>query len=146
MKLWKPFADAFDAQHLTLFETDHWTVLVKKGQVTLGSLVLAANRNFISAGDLNDQEVLEFPLVVARLEAALSNAFKFDKINYLCLMMVDEHYHFHVIPRYSGERRFGSSTWTDKDWPKPPNLAAPDTPGETLSQLREFLSGHLPGA
>ena len=30
LELWKPFADEFDAEKLTLFRTDHWTVLVRK--------------------------------------------------------------------------------------------------------------------
>ena len=51
MKLWEPFANTFKADQLTLFHTDNWTVLVRKNQVTLGTLVLAANRNFISASE-----------------------------------------------------------------------------------------------
>ena len=31
----------------------------------------------------------------------------YERINYLMLMMVDPHVHFHVIPRYSGEPRMG---------------------------------------
>ena len=87
MKLWEPFANTFKADQLTLFHTDNWTVLVRKNQVTLGTLVLAANRNFISASELTREELLELPDVVERLESALSDAFGFDKINYLLLMM-----------------------------------------------------------
>jgi diadenosine tetraphosphate (Ap4A) HIT family hydrolase len=67
---------------------------------------LAANRNFISASELRDAELEEFPEVVGKLEFALEEVFRFDKINYLCLMMSDRHYHFHVIPRYEGARQF----------------------------------------
>ena len=52
MELWKPFAEKFQADKLTVFSTDYWTVLVKTAQATLGTLVLAANRNFISASEM----------------------------------------------------------------------------------------------
>jgi diadenosine tetraphosphate (Ap4A) HIT family hydrolase len=143
MELWKPFADAFQTDALTLFKTDHWTVMVRKGQVTLGSLVLAANRNFVSAAELTRDEVLEFPQVVARLESALSNAFAFDKINYLCLMMTDRHYHFHVIPRYREARRFEGKEWTDADWPGPPNVAVPPLEERELIAIRDHLKQYI---
>ena len=143
MELWKPFADTFQADALTLFRTDHWTVIVRKSQVTLGTLVLAANRNFISAAELTRDELLEFPRVVGRLEGALSRAFAFDKINYLCLMMSDRHYHFHVIPRYEEPRRFEGKEWRDEDWPGPPNIAVPPTEEPTLIAIRDHLRQYV---
>ena len=139
MELWKPFAEAFDADELTLFRTDHWTVLVRKAQITLGTLVLAANRNFISASELTAEELTEFPKAVGRLEAALQAAFAFDKINYLCLMMTDRHYHFHVVPRYETARHFKGEKWVDSAWPGPPGVAVPETDRPTLIALRDHL-------
>ena len=143
MELWKPFSDAFDAESLLLFKTDHWSVLVRKGQVTLGTLVLAANRNFISAAELNETELAEFPGVVGRLEGVLEKAFQFDRINYLCLMMRDRHYHFHVVPRYETPRRFLGEEWADTSWPGPPDMATPETDEATLAALRDHLRLHL---
>jgi diadenosine tetraphosphate (Ap4A) HIT family hydrolase len=37
-------------------------------------------------------------------------------------MMVDRHVHFHVIPRYAGERSFDVTTFTDSGWPGPPDF------------------------
>ena len=37
--------------------------------------------------------------------------FDHQKINYLALMMVDPHVHFHVIPRYSGSRELEGATF-----------------------------------
>ena len=139
MDLAKPFADDFAADKLTLFKTDLWSVLVRKGQSTLGSLVLAANRNFISASELTAEEAAEFPLVVGRLEGALHQAFNFDKINYLCLMMVDRHYHFHVIPRYETPRQFEGVEYIDESWPRFPNIGAPPADDELLLRLRDHL-------
>jgi diadenosine tetraphosphate (Ap4A) HIT family hydrolase len=139
MELWRPFAETFDAENLTLFRTEHWSVLVRKGQATLGTLVLAANRNFISASEFTQDELLELPQVVGRLEGALAEAFAYDKINYLTLMMSDRHYHSHVVPRYEGVRAFGGLTWEDPDWPGPPSVGVPPADGETLAAIRDHL-------
>jgi diadenosine tetraphosphate (Ap4A) HIT family hydrolase len=42
-----------------------------------------------------------------------------SKINYLMLMMVDPHVHFHVLPRYEGDRSHGGIEVVDAGWPGP---------------------------
>ena len=74
-----------------------------------------------------------------RLEGALKQAFNFDKINYLCLMMVDRHYHFHVIPRYETPRQFEGVEFADEAWPRFPNVGAPASEEEFLLRLRDHL-------
>lgn len=143
MDLAKPFADDFSAGKLTVFKTDHWSVLVRKGQPTLGALVLAANRNFISASEMTPEETMEFPVVVGKLEGALKAAFSFDKINYLCLMMVDRHYHFHVLPRYETPRQYAGAEWKDATWPAPPVLAVLPSNEEWLIGLRDHLRSFI---
>ncbi len=143
MELWKPFAEKFEAETLTLFSTDYWTVLVRKSQVTLGTLVLAANRNFISASEMTTEELLEFPVVVGRLEGALTKTFQYDKINYLCLMMSDRHYHFHVVPRYDEPRQFMGVEWAGTQRPGLPDFAVPETDESTLIAIRDHLRQSL---
>ena len=143
MELWKPFSDEFGAEGLTLFSTEHWTVLVRKAQPTLGALVLAANRNFISGAELSADELREFPEVVGRLEGALSAAFQFDKINYLLLMMKDRLYHFHVLPRYESSRHFAGVEWKDTGWPGQAAMAVPEANEETLAALLDHLAKRL---
>ncbi len=143
MELWRPFAKTFDADNLTLFRTEHWSVLVRKGQVTLGTLVLAANRNFISASEFTQDELMELPQIVGRLEAALTEAFAYNKINYLTLMMSDRHYHSHVVPRYEDVRAFDGLTWEDADWPGPPNVGVPPASNDTLMAIRNHLKQYF---
>ncbi len=38
------------------------------------------------------------------------------------LMMVDPHVHFHVIPRYDGDRAWDGVEFADAGWPGPPDL------------------------
>ena len=44
--------------------------------------------------------------ITAEIEATLQPTIGYERINYLMLMMVDPHVHFHVFPRYEGARSF----------------------------------------
>ena len=103
-------------------EYDHWLVLLRPGQVTAGSLVLAAKSDATAYGALPQGAFIEQGLVVADIEAALQRAVAFERINYLMLMMVDPHVHFHVSPRYSETRFFADLEIADSGWPGPPDL------------------------
>ncbi|MEJ7934103.1 HIT family protein [Sphingobium sp. AN558] len=107
----------------TLIATfDHWVVLLRPAQPTLGSLVLAARSDATAFGDLPAEAHAELKTVTAAIEAALSGAVDYAKINYIMLMMVDPHVHFHVIPRYEGERSAHGLTIGDAGWPAQPDL------------------------
>ena len=54
----------------------------------------------------------------------LSRVTAYERINYLMLMMVDRDVHFHVIPRYDGERQDQGAIFVDAGWPGPPDLKA----------------------
>ena len=82
------------------FANDTWVVQVRPKQVTLGASVLICRRHVESLADLNKDELVGLASAVSTLEKRLQDAFQYEKINYLMLMMVDPHLHFHVIPRY----------------------------------------------
>ena len=103
-------------------EYDHWVVLLRPAQPTLGALVLAAKSNATAFGDLPPEAHAELKTATAAIEAALSHAVGYAKINYLMLMMVDPHVHFHVLPRYDGERSGAGLTVGDAGWPGQPDL------------------------
>ena len=100
-------------------QTDHWTVLLRPKQPALGSLVLVC-REPVRA-------------VIRRIEGTLRDVVRYERINYLMLMMVDPDVHFHVIPRYEGSRRFGNTAFPDAGWPGPPMLDAAVTPDVATS-------------
>jgi len=102
---------------------EHWSVLLRPEQVTLGSLILASHSDAHAFGDLSDSAMTELSRVTHDIEASLTDCFSFDKINYLMLMMVDPHVHFHVIPRYSTPRENQAIIIEDEFWPGPPNLS-----------------------
>ncbi len=126
-------------------EYDHWLVLLRPAQPTLGSLVLAARGEAIAFSELDPAAFGELSLVVAHIESALRAAVDFSKINYLMLMMVDPNVHFHVIPRYQGSRTHNELTIADAGWPRMPALAeATDLSGDQIQMLREWLQGAWP--
>lgn len=103
-------------------EYDHWVVLLRPAQPTLGALILAAKSEATAFGDLPAEAHAELKIATAAIEAALTQAIGYAKINYLMLMMVDPHVHFHVLPRYDGERSGGGLTVADAGWPAQPDL------------------------
>lgn len=103
---------------------ENWSVLLRPEQVTLGSLILASHSDEIAFGNLSSAETEELSTITKDIETSLTNCFSYDKINYLMLMMVDPHVHFHVIPRYSTDKIFESITIVDKFWPGPPDLSS----------------------
>lgn len=100
----------------------HWMVLARPQQVTLGSLVLCSKSEASSFAALAPEAYAELGVVTADIERALKSFVQFEKINYLMLMMVDPHVHFHVIPRYSSARQALGLEFPDAAWPKPPQL------------------------
>ena len=124
-------------------EYGHWVVLLRPAQPTLGSFVLAAKSEATSFPELPTEAFAELQDAVADIERALAAAVRYEKINYLMLMMVDPHVHFHVIPRYEGERSACGVTVPDAGWPKVPALgeAVELEPGQV-----EALVGYLKGS
>lgn len=105
-----------------LREYAHWVVLLRPSQVTLGSLILAAKDSAQAFGDLPAEAHSELKTATGSIERALAAFMQYEKLNYLMLMMVDPHVHFHVIPRYNGIRTWEDLRLPDQNWPKPPAL------------------------
>ena len=103
---------------------EHWVVLLRPAQPTLGSLVLAARGEATAFGDLPAAAHAELKPVTEAIERALGRAVGYERLNYLMLMMVDPHVHFHVIPRYEGAREWGGRAFLDAGWPKVPDLGS----------------------
>ncbi|MEO7364703.1 MAG: HIT family protein [Sphingomicrobium sp.] len=122
-------------------EFEHWFVLVRPAQVTLGSLVLAAKSLATAFGDLPAQAFAEQGEVIAAIEDGLKAFCGYERINYLMLMMVDPHVHCHVVPRYSGLRQWDGVAFADRGWPGAPDLksAIDLSPGQ-INDLRDALA------
>jgi diadenosine tetraphosphate (Ap4A) HIT family hydrolase len=124
---------------------EHWVVLLRPAQPALGSLVLAAKSEARSFPELPAEAFAQLRDVVADIERALAAAVRAEKINYLMLMMVDPNVHFHVIPRYEGERSACGVSVKDAGWPKVPALGeAVALEPEQVEALVGYLKGFWP--
>ena len=125
-------------------EFSHWVVLLRPAQPTLGALVLAAKSDATAFGDLPPQAHAELATVTKAIENALSEAVRYQKINYLMLMMVDPHVHFHVLPRYDGSRDHAGIACVDAGWPGQPDLAnAVKLDPAQVAALRDWLKPYF---
>jgi diadenosine tetraphosphate (Ap4A) HIT family hydrolase len=126
----------------TIREYDHWVVLLRGQQVTMGSLILCSKSDDTAFSSLPARSFEELGAVVGDIERALAAAFSYDKINYLMLMMRDPNVHFHVLPRYESQRTVGELTVADNGWPGAPKL---DSFRELTASERDALCQHLKG-
>jgi len=140
----KDFNLKFRLDELNLLDFNFWTVSIRPQQCTIGSLIIALKRECAELSMLSSDESKELAKVFNSTECLLKKAFSFDKINYLCLMMVDRQVHFHVIPRYKRKLIFMGKLYKDIAWPAPINLLnfieEPDLELEVYKHLKTFKS------
>ena len=79
-------------------EYQHWVVLLRPQQVTLGALILICREEATAFSLISPEAFGELPEIIREIETNVSRTFTYNKINYLMLMMVDPEVHFHVIP------------------------------------------------
>lgn len=115
--------ETFGGDRTLVCDYAHWSVQVRPKQVTLGALVILAHSDAVAFSDLPVEAFAELATVVKDVEAVCASTFANTKVNYLMLMMVDPHVHFHVLPRYDAPVMFEGTPYSDPGWPGQPNLA-----------------------
>jgi diadenosine tetraphosphate (Ap4A) HIT family hydrolase len=126
-------------------ETDHWAVMLRPQQCTLGALVLACKQPVTAFAAVDAAGHADLGVAVKGVETMLQAAVGYQRINYLMLMMVDPDVHFHVLPRYDGEKTYAGLTVADAGWPGPPRLDAFVQAGATeATALIAQLRAHWP--
>lgn len=136
------FRGKFRVDELLVHANEHWSWSVRPAQPTLAAGVVSLNRYALTLAEVTPQEMQALPDVVSRLEAAVRRLFDHRVMNYLALMMVDHHVHWHVIPRYDGPRTFAGREWVDSGWPRFPAVAdAQHGEDAVLHAIRDALRG-----
>jgi diadenosine tetraphosphate (Ap4A) HIT family hydrolase len=140
-------AVSFGYPETQVAETAFWRVLVRPKQPTFGSLVLICKDAATAFSDISPQAFADLQVAVRGVEHMLRGVVDYQKINYLMLMMVDPDVHFHVIPRYEGERVHDGVSFPDAGWPGPPALsAAVDLGKEGAASLAARLRAAWPAS
>ena len=139
-----PTVEKFGYPATSVTEFEHWIVLLRPAQVTLGSLVLASKSDATAFADLPFEAFAELAGAVRAVETALTQFVRYERLNYLMLMMVDPNVHFHIIPRYSESRSWNGIQFVDADWPGQPRLeTAVKLNQEQLRELATEVARHF---
>jgi len=139
------FKEKFKVDELTIFKNDSWTWSVRPGQPTLGSCVLSLNRYALEMSELTEKEMKDLGKIIQTLEKLVKKTFNYNIMNYLMLMMVDHHVHYHVIPRFDSEREFEGLKWNDNGGPALPVLGdnQHNTSPDILKKIQSILLSKL---
>lgn len=121
--LLQQFRAKFRVAELLVYSNSSWSWSVRPSQPTLGAGIISLNRYALHFSEATPEEMIDLGDIVKAVERALTNNFQVAVMNYLMLMMVDNHVHFHAIPRFDGTRSFEGLDWPDKGWPGPPALS-----------------------
>jgi diadenosine tetraphosphate (Ap4A) HIT family hydrolase len=121
-------------------EYEHWVILLRPDQVTIGSLILAYKKDVTSFSEVSYKGLHELKIIYSEIENNLEMLFGMEKINYLALMMVDNNVHYHVIPRYSKVVTFIGIEVKDYGWPSLPNFSISNKINtEVFDEIRSVL-------
>ena len=137
------FNDKFRVEELEIHRGAYWIWSLRPAQSTLAAGILSLRRLSTAFGDVTKEEMADLAAMISLIEDRLAGTFKPAKINYLMLMMVDAHVHFHVLPRYPDPVIFAGHSWTDEGWPALPGILNNPDFADTamLSTLRDTLKG-----
>ena len=112
------FMSAFHPEDTLVKEFNHWVILVRENQLTLGDCYFVLKRETPHFGDMTVDEGAELGSVLKWYEKRCTELYGAEKFNYITAMMRDTFVHFHAFPRYSKPvERFGRK-WTDELWPR----------------------------
>lgn len=122
MKLIDSFKTKFEVNRFLIKEYKYWFWFLRKEQSTLGSCILLPKNEYSSLSELTESDLLELKPIITEIENRLFSLFKYSKINYLTLMMVDPIVHTHIIPRYEKPVKYEGEYYRDKNFPYVPDL------------------------
>jgi len=117
------FKIKFNVDEYTIFKNKSWTWSLRPAQPTLGSGIISLNRYALQLSEVTLKEMEDLGALIQVVEKTMKGTFNYNIMNYLMLMMVDHHVHYHVIPRYNGVRIFDNLEWVDNGWPAVPVLS-----------------------
>ncbi len=135
------FNEKFQVSELEIASTEHWIWSARPVHSTLGAGILSLKRFCTALDQTTSAEMADLGVITKIVEGQLRTRFQPDKMNYLMLMMVDAHLHFHVFPRYSRQIEFAGTKWADGGWPALPDIGAhPDGLNpDVLLEIRDAL-------
>ncbi len=135
------FMRRFEPERYTIRTFRYWVVLLRKRQVTLGSVIVALRRQVTSFSMVSSEEFAELSEVFLWYETTVMKLYGAEKFNYIVAMMKDNFVHFHAFPRYKGVVIRHNLEWQDIYWPGAVEMAPVTTERFQLDQIySDFIS------
>ena len=100
-----------------VWETDHVIVIAGDHQYFPGYCVVIAKTHVREIHNLPQDEALAIFADVMSVGRLIEKNFKSLKMNYVSLGNVDEHLHWHVMPRYDSDPDHKDHPWKITDCP-----------------------------
>ncbi len=128
-----------------ILSNDHWTLVLNDNQATLGRVFFALNRHETDIAALSDTEVLSLWAFVRETKVALAALLAPDHFNYMFLMNLTPHVHFHIFPRYAEPAVFAGQTFPDSRYgdhydPAESRALNPAAEEQLVTALRQALT------
>ena len=143
MDILTEFQEKFKVNECKIYETDYWIWSLRPHQATIGAAILSLKRECATFGELEPEEFCDLNNIIKVIETTLKNIFKYDVINYLMLMMMDKHVHYHVFPRYKSSVEFLGETWKDENWPAVPSLLGEPLSDDKLTEITTYIKSKI---
>lgn len=137
------FQTKFGVKRYKIYETNCWVWSLRPYQATIGAGILSLKRECATFSGLKSEEYCDLNNIIKVIEPTLKNVLNYDVINYLMLMMMDKHVHFHIFPRYKNPVEFIGKTWTDESWPAIPNLSGETLPDDKLQRISSLIKSNI---
>ncbi|MFA6295827.1 MAG: hypothetical protein WC663_00560 [Patescibacteria group bacterium] len=129
-----------------LKEYKYWIAEVSYHQHTFGNYIIFCKRKGVEKiSELKDKELLEFKKVCKEIENALSKnkIFKPQRFNYWQLGNGCHQLHFHGLPRYSKDKKFGNKIFKDKNYGSDPIWTEVEQDDKTVIEMKEAIKKYL---
>ena len=115
-----------DPDYLLVQVTQYWRICLAPNQSLLGRCVISLKRHAGDLANLTEPELLEFLVVVRKLESSLKTSFGASMFNWACYMNhayretpPNPHIHWWGVPRYDRSVEFGGLRFEDPHFGNP---------------------------
>ncbi|AJF06310.1 HIT family protein [Geoalkalibacter subterraneus] len=101
-----------DRQRMVLFRGEHSFVIINRYPYTNGHLMVAPYRHTVNLGDFTDAELIEVHRLISLSCDVLKDCVNPDGFNVglnigrVAGAGIDDHLHYHIVPRWSGDTNF----------------------------------------
>ena len=143
MNNYEVFQEKFGIEQNIIFQTKYWNWSLRPLQPVVGSGILSANFPVERMSDLPVEAGEDLIKMMKIIENTLKKAVGMELMNYVMLMLVDHHVHYHVIPRFSGKVTINGKTFTDEFWCKPVVLDSGKYSKEELEDIKNYIKDNL---